>query len=449
MNDTITALATAPGESGIAVIRVSGKDAIKITAGYFKGKNNLTEVNTHTVHYGEFVFNDILIDTVTAAVFKEPNSYTGENTVEISSHGSMIVVDLIIEAFIAGGIRLAEPGEFTKRAFLNGKLNLTQVEAVADIIHSRSQPGAQTSARQLHGKFNERLSIFNRKLLDIVSLLELELDFSDEDIEFTDKSDIIELIETIILYCDELISSYQQAKIFRSGYFIGIVGYPNSGKSTLFNTLLKRQRAIVSNIPGTTRDYLEETLYFGSIPVKLIDTAGIRESADIIEIEGIRLANSILEEVNMILVINDASISLENSDKLYNNLKQRFKNKKIILLQNKIDKIDKNFAPKDNVFYISAKFNDRIDILKLYIESEILRNTDRVKDVLINQRHESLLRRTKESLTRALEATKNNQENEIITIDLRQAANYFAEITGEKWSDDVLNNIFSNFCIGK
>jgi tRNA modification GTPase len=449
MKDTITALSTPPGESGIAVIRISGEEAIDITSQIFKGKHDLNNVSSHTIHYGHIIDKDIVIDAVTAAIFKEPNSYTGEDVVEISSHGSMIIVDQIINLLIKTGTRLAEPGEFTKRAFLNGKLDLTQVEAVADIIHSKSLPATTTSVRQLHGDFKKRLSHFNQKLLNIVSLLELELDFAEEDFEFTDKKQIIDLIEDIILFSDELLNSYQQAQIFRSGYFIGIAGYPNSGKSTLFNTLLQKQRAIVSNIPGTTRDYLEETLYIGNIPAKLIDTAGIRESEDLIEIEGIKLAQSVLEEVNMILVINDAFISLDNSNPLYNRLKQTYKDKHILLLQNKIDKLKETPEKSLYSFNISAKYSQGIEQLRSYIEKEIISNTDRVKDILINQRHYTLLKQVKTSLQRALDATINNYENEIITIDLRQASNHFAEITGERWSEDVLNNIFSNFCIGK
>jgi len=361
----------------------------------------------------------------------------------------MIVVDAIIEALICSGARLAEQGEFTKRAFLNGKLNFTQVEAVADLIKSKSLQSALTSVRQLHGEFSKRLKEFNQKLLNIVSLLELELDFADEDITFTDKTKVIILINEIIMFCKELISSYQQAKIYRSGYFIGIAGFPNSGKSTLFNTLLKKQRAIVSHIPGTTRDYLEETLYIGNIPVKIIDTAGIRESEDMIEVEGIRLAQSVLEEVNMVLVINDAFKDICNSDILLNQLKEKYPEKSVLLLQNKIDKLERMPEQKPNVFNISAKFSNGINELKAYIENQIKSNTDRVSDVLINQRHQLLLTQILNSLESALTSIRSDLENEIITIDLRQASDLFAEITGEKWSDDVLNNIFSNFCIGK
>jgi tRNA modification GTPase len=361
----------------------------------------------------------------------------------------MIVVDAIIDILIKSGARLAEQGEFTKRAFLNGKLNLTQVEAVADIIKSRSLPSALTSVRQLHGEFNKRLKEFNRKLLNIVSLLELELDFSEEDIAFTDRCQVIALIEEIVTFCKELINSYQQAKIYRSGYFIGIAGYPNSGKSTLFNTLLKKQRAIVSHIPGTTRDYIEETLYIGNIPVKIIDTAGIRESDDIIEVKGIRLAQSVLEEVNMILVINDAFKDMHDSDHLVHHLRKIYPEKSILLLQNKIDKLDTKLESKATIFNISAKYSEGISELRTYIENEIKLNTDRISDVLINQRHQLLFTQILECLERALKATQENLENEIITIDLRQASNLFSEITGEKWNDDVLKNIFSNFCIGK
>lgn len=450
MNETIVALASAPGESGIAVIRVSGNDAVELVSKYYVGKGLLSEAKTHTIHYGKFIFNNILIDTVTIAIFLSPNSYTGEDVIEISSHGNMLIVGKIIDALISDTIRAAEPGEFTRRAFLNGKMNLMQVEAVADIIHTKSEIGAQTAARQLAGNFNNRLNKFNEKLLNTVSLLELGLDFADEDIEFVDKNQIKNLIEEIIKFCSELIDSYMSAKILRSGYFIGIVGYPNSGKSTLFNNLLRKQRSIVSNIPGTTRDYIEDTIYFADIPVKIIDTAGIRDSKDTIEIEGIKLAESVLEEVNMILIINDASVSFHNSTQLYNNIQSKYSNTDVLLLHNKIDLLkDVDINQIENEHYISAKFSNGINDLKREIAGVIKFDTKRIKDVLINQRHESLLKTISIYLHRALMANQSDAGSEIIAIDLRLAANTFAEITGEKWNDDVINNIFSNFCIGK
>ncbi len=448
MPDTITALATAPGSAGISVIRISGQDAIAIADKYFRGKIELSKANTHTIHFGEFVHNEKIIDTVTAAIFIAPQSYTGENTVEISSHGSMIVVDEIINALIAGGARHAEPGEFTKRAFINGKLDLMQVEAVADIIHSTSVKGAQTSARQLAGKFTPRLAQLRQKLIDIASLLELELDFADEDIEFLDRPTIIKRMEETRDYCQTLAASFKSAEILRSGFFVGIAGYPNSGKSTLFNTLLERERAIVSEIPGTTRDYLEETIILNGISVRIIDTAGLRDTKDIIEIEGIKFVESVLEQSNLIIVLNDISQSENYSDKLLKQIEKRFPEHTAILVHNKIDKaID--YKEKSNELYISAKQGKGIDKLKGLLAVKAKESTDRIDDILLNQRQAVLLGQVVSSLNSAIEASKAELDNTVISIDVRQATKSLGEITGEIWSEEVLNNIFSRFCIGK
>ncbi len=448
MPDTITALATAPGIAGLSVIRISGPDAINIADKYFRGKIRLTQANTHTIHYGEFYHNDKLIDTVTAGIFKSPNSYTGEDVIEISSHGSMIVVDEIINTLIEGGARHAEPGEFTKRAFINGKLDLMQVEAVADIIHSSSVKGVQTSARQLAGKFSPRLSELRQKLIDIASLLELELDFAEEDIEFLDRTEIIRRMSETKEYCETLASSFKSAEILRSGFFVGIAGYPNSGKSTLFNTLLERDRAIVSEIPGTTRDYLEETIILSGISVRIIDTAGLRETNDIIEIEGIRFVESVLEQSNLIIVLNDISESEHFSDNLLNRIHERFPEHEIILVQNKIDKV-KEVERREGQIYISAKKAIGIDDLKEFIAGRAKQSTERISDVLINQRHALLLKETVVALGNAIEAARNGLDNTLIAIDIRRATKSLGEITGEIWNEEILNNIFSRFCIGK
>ncbi len=451
MNRTIVALATPPGISGLAVIRVSGEDAFILVDTIFTGKKKLSECSTHTIHYGHIVFNDKLIDSVTASIFRAPNSYTGENVVEIGCHGGNLVSQEIIESIISHGAYLAEPGDFTKRAFLNGKLDLTQVEAVADIIHSLSIPGTQTAARQLNGEFTNRIKLLRKQLLDVASLLELELDFADEDIEFIDRNNIINKITETRTYCLELADSYKSAEILRSGYFVGIVGYPNSGKSTLFNTLLQRKRAIVSDIPGTTRDYLEEVIYLSGIPIKLFDTAGIRETDDIIEIEGIKMVESLLGQSNMLLVINDFTITAENSNLLTDSLKSRFHDTDILILQNKIDKFDStpNKTDNNNELYISAKNQTGIEELKKNIESKANASVERVKDILVNKRQATLLYQAADYLKSALIAIQNNLDNELISIEIRNTSSMLGEITGAKWSEDVLNNIFSNFCIGK
>ena len=450
MKETIVALSTPPGISGIAVIRLSGEDAVTIADKCFFGKFRIREVKTHTIHLGVFKRADKIIDTVMASVFITPHSYTGEDIIEFSCHGGMLIAGEIINTLIENGARIAEPGEFTRRAFLNGKMDLTQAEAVADIIHSTSLPGGLTAVRQLVGEFTSRLKNFRSQLLDICSLIELELDFSDEDIEFVDKHNIQKQIREAIDYCLDLSDSYKSAEILRSGFFVAISGFPNSGKSTLFNKLLQRNRAIVSPIPGTTRDYLEESLFLNGIMVKLVDTAGLRPTEESIEIEGIRFTESMLEQANMNLILNDISIDKNHSNQLFEQIKIKFPATKTILIQNKIDKIGLDDVSMDvNMLYLAAKKGIGIDLLKDLIACEAAKNSERLNDVLINQRHSVLLKSAADNLGSALESLNKNMSNEIIAIDLRSALKCLGEITGESWSEEVLNNIFSRFCIGK
>lgn len=448
MSKTIVALATPPGTSGIAVVRMSGNSAIDIADKHFAGKIKLAEAKSHSVHYGKFISNNEIVDTVTASIYLSPHSYTGENIVEISSHGSVIVYEEIIRALIQSGANLAKPGEFTERAFLNGKMDLIQAEAVADLINSVSVFSEHASARQVSGEFTNRILEFKKNLIDIASLLELELDFADEDLEFISSDQIKNKIETTYDYIQNIIDSYQSAQITRSGFYVAIVGYPNTGKSTLFNTLLKKQRAIVSNIPGTTRDYLEEYLYLNGMPIKVFDTAGLRESSDIIEIEGIKLVNSILNQSNLICVLNDSSISESYSDKLFEKLQKEYFNKKIILIQNKTD-LSNIQSNKQNEFLISAKFENGIKELKEYIEKQANQSTERVSDILLNQRQYLILQDIKTYLMNAINSIDSEMDNSFISFDIRNAIKKLGELTGEIYSDDILHNIFSKFCIGK
>jgi tRNA modification GTPase len=451
MADTIVALATPPGISGIAVIRLSGDDAIDIASSCFKGKIDLRNSPTHRIYYGKIVNNSECIDDVTLSIFRKPNSYTGEDVVEISCHGGMIIYNEIIKKLIHNGARLAQPGEYTKRAFINGKMDLLQAEAVADLINSVSYISEQTSARQLFGEFTKQISKFRKDLIDIASLLEIELDFTDEDVEFVSKTKVKNKVIEIINFAQILIDSYKSAQILRSGYFVAIVGYPNSGKSTLFNTLLKKNRAIVSEIPGTTRDYLEEFIYLDDIPIKLIDTAGIRQTTDIIEIEGIKFVESLLEQSNLILVLNDASISMDNSNNLYNELNKRYTSANTLLIQNKIDKIINigNFEKTENEIYISAKLGTGIDKLTKVISENAIKSISREQDILLNLRHYAILENVKKNLEDALKSINDNMGNEFIAIDIRSALNHLGELTGEVYNEEILNNIFSKFCIGK
>ena len=453
MSRTITALATPPGISGLSVIRISGNEATNIIDRVFKGKKTVSESKSHSILYGKIVKNinshlEHTIDTVTISIFKAPNSYTGEDIIEIGCHGSIVVVREILDLLYLNGAYPAEAGEFTKRAFINGKLDLLQVEAVADLIHSISTPSAQTSIRQLEGDFTQRLREFRKNLIDIASLLELELDFSEEDIELIDRNLIRERLNKAKEFCNNLIDFKRTSEILRSGYYVSIVGYPNSGKSTLFNTLLNKNRAIVSDIAGTTRDYLEEYLYINEIAVKLFDTAGLRDTEDTIEIMGIKLVESIIKQSNLLFLLNDISQDESYSNNLLNELKAKFPEVEIIIVQNKIDNLE-DFENKENTIYISAKNNIGITELKNLIYNKAINELDSYTDVLINQRHYDLLKITIDNIERALISLEEYTENEIIAIDIRNAYTTIGEITGENYNEEVINNIFGAFCIGK
>ncbi|OGU59082.1 MAG: tRNA uridine-5-carboxymethylaminomethyl(34) synthesis GTPase MnmE [Ignavibacteria bacterium GWF2_33_9] len=448
MSKTIAALATPPGSSGIAVIRISGPEAVNIADVHFAGRKSLAEAASHTIHYGKFIANGAIVDTITASIFLAPNSYTGENVVEISSHGSIVVYEEILRNLLSSGASMAKPGEFTERAFLNGKMDLIQAEAVADLISSVSIFSEHASARQVSGEFTSRIKEFKQRLIDIASLLELELDFAEEDLEFISQQKIKQDIELNYDFIQSLIDSYQASQITRSGYYVALVGFPNTGKSTLFNSLLKRERAIVSHIPGTTRDYLEEFLYLNGIPVKLFDTAGLRDSDDIIEIEGIKLVNSILNQANMICILNDASVSENLSNNLYNKLSKEYSSKKIIIVQNKMDLYTGNDLPEDQI-KISAKFGNDLTSLTAFIESEARKSTERINDILLNQRQYLILQDVKSLLMNSISSIDDEMDNSFIAFDIRNAIRKLGEFTGEIYSEDILNNIFTKFCIGK
>jgi len=444
LSNTIAALATAPGISGLAVIRLSGNEAIDIIDLCFRGKTKISKSKSHTIHYGQIINSDILIDTVTISVFLAPNSYTGEDVIEIGCHGGFIISNEILELLYKLGAIVPEAGEFTKRAFLNNKLDLTQVEAVADLIHSISKPSAQLSARQLIGSFSKRLSELRQQLLDIAGFLELEIDFAEEDIQFLERDKINSKIKSTINYCNELLSSYKSSNIIKTGFYVSIVGYPNSGKSSLFNSLLKKGRAIVSDIEGTTRDYLEEYLYINDIPIKIVDTAGLRDTNNIVEIEGIKLVEDVLQQSNLIFVLNDISESKNNSDSLYNSISNKYEN--VYLLQNKIDLIT---LSNTNDLFLSAKTGQGISNLKEFIYNNAKISFQRGNDLLLNDRHYYLLNNIIDNLNQALNTLNSEFENEIIAIDLKDAIINIGKITGETWSEEVINNIFSTFCIGK
>lgn len=451
LDDTIIALATAQGVSAIAVIRLSGKQAIAVTQKIFHGKN-LLEQPSHTLHFGTIQDGDKTIDEVLVSLFREPHSFTKENAVEISCHGSPVIVKEIIKAFLKNGARLAEPGEFTKRAFLNGRFDLAQAEAVADLINAETDNARQAALNQMRGGFSNEIRHLREELIHFASLIELELDFGEEDVEFAKREDLKDLIKKIQSYLTSLIQSFDQGNVVKNGIPTVIAGRPNAGKSTLLNTLLNEERAIVSEIPGTTRDAIEDEMILGGVAFRFIDTAGLRETRDVIEAMGIERTREQMRKASLILYLFDLSVATEEEimaevDELKKLGIPYFK------VGNKIDKADRalvNRLEKENFIFISASAKTNIQQLKDLILSRFLVKNVKQGDVLVtNLRHYHNLLQTNESLTRVLQGMDKRVTGDFLAMDIRQALHFLGEITGEITTDDLLANIFSKFCIGK
>ena len=432
------------------MVRCSGSTAFDVCDTRFRGRVTLNEADDHTIHYGWWNVNDVRIDSVTCSVFRAPNSYTGEHVVEIGCHGGPIIVEQIITSLIEASARLAEPGEFTKRAFLNRKLDLTQVEAVADLIHAQSRVGAQTAARQLAGGFTKRLAGLREHLLNVCGLLELELDFSEEDVEFVDRTALLAALDEGITIAERLAASAASAEILRSGLQVAVVGYPNAGKSSLFNAMLSRERAIVSDVPGTTRDYLEETLFVDGYCIRLIDTAGIRSSDDVIEMQGVRLTKSLVEQSNMVLIVNDASLGHGHSEALASDLASVTGSRPMLTVQNKIDLVaDDNKTTAEGDICVSAVRGTGLSALRDALSEVARKNGDVIADVLVNARQASLLRSLASSLQQASAGIQEGRSMDFVAVDVRTAIRHLGDIAGVTWSPDILETIFSRFCIGK
>ncbi|MGA0044692.1 MAG: tRNA uridine-5-carboxymethylaminomethyl(34) synthesis GTPase MnmE [Candidatus Kapaibacteriota bacterium] len=448
--ETICALATPPGTAGLAVVRVSGAEALTICGRLFKGRVDLSDAAAHTIHYGWWGDS---IDSVTTSVFRAPHSYTGEDVVEIGCHGGLFVVDQIIDSLTSAGARVAEAGEFTRRAFLNNKLDLTQVEAVADVIHAQTRAGAQTAARQLAGGFTRRLSELRQTLLMALGYLEVELDFSEEGYEFVSRPAFLETLRQATVDATRLAASAQSAHILRSGFYCAVVGYPNAGKSSLFNALLGRPRAIVSHIAGTTRDYLEESIVEDGYTIHLYDTAGLRSTEDTIELQGIQVTSSLIEQSNLVLVVNDASLGFRHSDALIADIQSRYPTVPIAVVQNKSDLSGTGVLASElgNIAQIptTALSEQGVSELRAYIAAICRESTAAIHDVLINQRQAHLLRVLIGHLEGASGALAREESPDLIAIDLRSAVRVLGEITGETWNPDLLDTVFSRFCIGK
>lgn len=449
--DTIIALATPQGVSGLAVIRLSGKEAISITQKIFHGKR-LEDQASHTIHLGTLGEPDRAIDEVMISLFKEPNSFTKENSIEISCHGSPIIVREIIKLFLKHGVRLAEPGEFTKRAFLNGRFDLAQAEAVADLIHAETDNARQAALNQMRGGFSNEITHLREELIHFASLIELELDFGEEDVEFAKRDDLLQLVEKIQKYLTRLIASFEQGNVIKNGIPTVIAGKPNAGKSTLLNALLNEEKAIVSEIPGTTRDVIEDELTLGGVTFRFMDTAGLRETQDTIEALGVSRTHERMKIAALILYLFDLSnITREEIAEEETRLKEI--GRPYIKVGNKVDKAPKqllNSLNDQDFVLISASSKTNLDTLKEEILAKVNIREVKQGDVLVtNLRHYQKLIETNEALERVAAGLNSGITGDFLAMDIRQALHFLGEITGQISSDDLLANIFANFCIGK
>lgn len=447
--DTIIALATPPGVGAISVIRVSGPDSFYIADKLFRGKNKIINSASHTIHYGNIVdSNESHIDDVLISVFRAPNSYTGEDSVEISAHGNPLIAQKIIGEFLKlGKIRLAEPGEFTKRAFLNNKIDLSQAEAVADVIHARSEASLRGARNQLDGLLSKKVGKLRESLVNATSFVELELDFAEEDIEFVNTEELLKRIDEIIIEIDSLLETYNIGKIIRDGVNVALVGKPNVGKSSILNYLINESRAIVSDIPGTTRDVIREEISIDGILFRLFDTAGLRESENPIEEEGIRRSREALRNADIILFVEDTRQG--SARDLLESILNLTSGDKIVRVLNKIDLGEKSHYDTD--VKISAKTGQGMnDLSKILVKKAIGTEYYTEKSAIVtNIRHYTCLKKARESLLNARDSVINKISGEFISVDLRNASISLGEIIGEVTTDDILNNIFMKFCIGK
>jgi len=445
--DTIVALATPPGMGAISVIRLSGPDSFRLIDTIFSSKEKVSSSEGYSIKYGKISDNDTILDDVLVSVFRAPNSYTGEDAVEISTHGSPFIAQRTIELLIKLGARIAEPGEFTKRAFLNNKIDLAQAEAVADIINSRTSVSLKGARNQLDGLLSARVSEIREKLVNVSALLELELDFSEEDIIFVKRDELNAKILLILKEIEEIISTYRFGKVTRDGVNLAIVGEPNVGKSSILNYILKESRAIVSSIPGTTRDIIREDISIDGFLFRLYDTAGIRVSNDELEREGILRSREALKNADIVLFVIDTKSGF--SDEIYEEIKSLNPNVKVVKALNKIDLEYEKMKEID--FYVSAKNgNGMIELInglkiaglgeKIYTERDI---------IVSSLRHVDCLRLAVKNLQKAINTLESKLSAEFVASDIRAAENALRELIGDIAPDDILNDIFSRFCIGK
>ena len=463
-NETIVALASPSGAGAIAVIRISGEKALAVASQVFQSVSgkDITKQRTHTIHLGHILEDGKVYDQVLLSIFKGPNSYTGEDVIEISCHGSTFIQQQIIQLLLRKGCKMAQAGEFTLRSFLNGKMDLSQAEAVADLISSDNEASHQIAMQQMRGGFSNEIAKLRGELLNFASLIELELDFAEEDVEFADRTQFKELLNRIEFVLKRLIDSFAVGNVIKNGIPVAIVGEPNVGKSTLLNALLNEERAIVSDIAGTTRDTIEDELVINGIGFRFIDTAGIRETKDVVESIGIKKTFEKIEQAQVVILLLDAK-ELQVSGLKFQveieKIKNKFPQKPLLVIINKVDLLSKDAVEAIRkeleilnlkLETISAKEKTGIDELKntllSFVNTGALRNNE---TIVTNTRHYDSLLKALEEIQKVQFGIQSNLSSDLMAIDIKQALYYFGEITGEVTNDELLGNIFANFCIGK
>ncbi|TXJ28069.1 MAG: tRNA uridine-5-carboxymethylaminomethyl(34) synthesis GTPase MnmE [Chitinophagaceae bacterium] len=450
-DDTIIALATPPGIGAIGVIRLSGKNSFPIVNELFPSKD-LLQVPSHTLHVGYLQENGKPIDEVVLSLFRGPRSYTGEDVIEISCHGSPYIHQQVMEACIRKGARLAKPGEFTQRAFLAGKMDLAQAESVADIIASNTAASHKAALHAMRGGFSAKLRDLREQLIRFAALIELELDFSQEDVEFADRGAFYSLVNELRESTGQLIDSFRLGNVIRNGVSVAIIGKPNAGKSTLLNTLLNENRAIVSDIPGTTRDTIEEVINIGGILFRLIDTAGIRQhTSDVIESAGVERSLEKMKQADLVLYLFDASDDIAEIEQRVNELKMQGTN--YLLVANKIDQLSsykEKFAGWGSIIFISARQHLNVDALKQEMTEKVLEGQVQAENnIVTNARHYEALKAAAQSLEDIKKGLDSSLPGDLLAPDIRRALHYLGEITGQVSNEDMLDYVFSKFCIGK
>ncbi|MEQ9467945.1 MAG: tRNA uridine-5-carboxymethylaminomethyl(34) synthesis GTPase MnmE [Ekhidna sp.] len=451
INDTIVALATPPGQGAIGIIRVSGSNTIPIVNELFRGKD-LTKVASHTIHLGTIRDDENkIIDEVLVSVFKGPHSYTKEDVIEISSHGSQYILQKILSLLIKKGARLAKPGEFTQKAFLNGRFDLAQAEAVADLIASENASMQQTAMKQMRGGFSDEIKKLREELIHFASMIELELDFAEEDVEFADRQGLIKLINKIQTLIQSLIASFEYGNVIKSGVPTVIAGKPNAGKSTLLNALLNEEKAIVSEVAGTTRDFIEDQIYLDGIAFRFIDTAGIRETDDKVESIGVQRTLEKMKQASLVIYLVDLmNDSIDSIEEQLQGLRKS--SVPSLIVGNKVDEAKpelKALLEDENAVFISAKGKVHLDDLKARLQAIVAETKSSSEVIVTNTRHLQSLQQTDEALNRVIEGINMEMSNDLVAQDIRSALFHLGEITGEVTTDDLLENIFSKFCIGK